>query len=890
MQIGTVLALWRTAGNGPTRPGSLEGASRCGRVTVPAIYIFLELQFRFRAGTVTVFALPPLTSLCVNVYEESSLAFPFALFQHVLAVRTFAEFHTTTNDSIWGSLAGVRTQQTIYCQVPGYIQRRVRCDRGMLFSFLASTTPVTAPIQIYFRTPRRRFTLTLSRREGPQSRDNARKSGSVLNAASQLEDRGVDQRELPFSIIVLGNKVEGRKPKACEVDFPSGPFNVIGPHQKALRGFGRTLDTENTPNYGRPFPPQDWQQYCLGPCFKYEKAFPSYGAVMDILCCSSRDRLRGKLERTWTAAANSGQNYTWLRTGAVSFLIDRPTLMHFTQVIRQVHHPTARVVVTSLHSISQFSSAASFLTTSVSRLSHFFLPTYIPSFNSTTGTIRMLPVSTSSRSAAISYSSNAVEPLGRPSPSEVIHEYSYSERRGSDGVQFSAYSPGPSPIEISRSPRPDRRGHVSARGRSVHGSRSGEAPWDFRESLFPIPPIRLQLTHEVDEANRLPPLSSWFPDNVDLIPPLAARISVGIRDAKATPKMTKFDMSQRRPMPESVPSQSRPVKPSVRLDRDKSTPDQVTFRLRPNRSQLVAAYMNKSRVHPVLLGSFISDATSEFNKGQSTFRSLNGEQISTREFDLFGPDGNKISEDNVSYTERSSISSDTLETPANSPPTVEELVTFPKPQPPYPRSCHLPLVSTSKHSMHVRWMNMMLRLSEIDEYCYAVETTRSIKKGRAVLTAAARNALVWGPLGHRNSVMPAGDVWVQSTPPGRVSISLGNGNWMDWAGNAQAEGVSHPLLPERRLWFAYDTGFSWVVKSGLKSRRTGWKGAIRDYMMLPEFGDGRGHPRQATVEDVVTIMARSGSRKNQLGNTAVACLPCNEATFGVFVPGHGGER
>ncbi|KAI0057147.1 hypothetical protein BV25DRAFT_1920364 [Artomyces pyxidatus] len=132
-----------------------------------------------------------------------------------------------------------------------------------------------------------------------------------------------------------------------------------------------------------------------------------------------------------------------------------------------------------------------------------------------------------------------------------------------------------------------------------------------------------------------------------------------------------------------------------------------------------------------------------------------------------------------------------------------------RPTRPYTARSELPLLYVSDCWMTVRWMRTTLRGEEVNAYCYADEPAASVPR-ESFSTRLIRNVLVYGRANHGNRRMPAGDVWVKSSSPKQVSISLGEGNWVEWQGNVRAEVVAHPLLPSRRLWFDFEKEFVWI--------------------------------------------------------------------------------
>ncbi|KAI0067149.1 hypothetical protein BV25DRAFT_1835455 [Artomyces pyxidatus] len=200
-----------------------------------------------------------------------------------------------------------------------------------------------------------------------------------------------------------------------------------------------------------------------------------------------------------------------------------------------------------------------------------------------------------------------------------------------------------------------------------------------------------------------------------------------------------------------------------------------------------------------------------------------------------------------------------------------------KPEHPYPEFSNLPLIETAGQRMQVRWIEIVLQDNEIDKYPYAVESSVAVTRGKAVVSATTKNILVWGAADHGNYVMQAGDVWVCVSMPKKVSISVGNGKWIEWQGNEQTECTPHPLLPGRTLWFSADNQFSWVKRGGLASRRLGGTDARSAGHNGTRQGlvDVQGATHQITLDYITSFMAKSTSKKTLAGNTAIACVPCH---------------
>ncbi|KAI0066309.1 hypothetical protein BV25DRAFT_1913067 [Artomyces pyxidatus] len=338
------------------------------------------------------------------------------------------------------------------------------------------------------------------------------------------------------------------------------------------------------------------------------------------------------------------------------------------------------------------------------------------------------------------------------------------------------------------------------------------------------------------EVNSLPSLSSWFPDNITMIAPLSARLEVAARNAQAMVKNDGLSLHSLHGLRDAFGS-------PVAVDDD-----------------------GRHRVMELVADNIASQSSSDV-PFESARVAGSRKTVDELRYPTSGP----------SDTQSPDSSGGPAGSSTNATSGDESIFIPPKVDPPYANPRRLPVVSTS-HLMHVRWLNIMLEGREVEIYPYRLHPNVVTKNGKPFVTASTRNALVWGPLDHASTVMPPGDVWIQSTLPGKVSISLGEGDWVEWLGNERTDEYSHPLLPDRRLWFAYDAEFSWVKKAGLPWRRSSWSGMIRETeanLRASAHTNARGHPRQATVKDVVSIMSKNTIKLTQSGSTAVACVPCH---------------
>ncbi|KAI0062089.1 hypothetical protein BV25DRAFT_1838606 [Artomyces pyxidatus] len=193
---------------------------------------------------------------------------------------------------------------------------------------------------------------------------------------------------------------------------------------------------------------------------------------------------------------------------------------------------------------------------------------------------------------------------------------------------------------------------------------------------------------------------------------------------------------------------------------------------------------------------------------------------------------------------------------------------------PYPDRNLLPTIYGPDSGYKVRWIETVIHGSEAWQYRFKLE----LHGGPGMqCSGVARNALVWGPARPFAYHMAAGDVWVCTGSPPSVSISLGEGIWVEWTGNDHANRISHPLLPERRLWFSFQYEFSWIKCTGLSSKRSMWRRNVHDsgeYMRRRGRVDRQGNPIQATVKDVVDIMALPAGERSPSKKTLTACNRC----------------
>ncbi|KAI0067132.1 hypothetical protein BV25DRAFT_1835438 [Artomyces pyxidatus] len=203
-----------------------------------------------------------------------------------------------------------------------------------------------------------------------------------------------------------------------------------------------------------------------------------------------------------------------------------------------------------------------------------------------------------------------------------------------------------------------------------------------------------------------------------------------------------------------------------------------------------------------------------------------------------------------------------------------------KPRRPYPNAYQLPVVfsSETRERMTVRWTTTSIRGVETEVYQDDVAPRLPLIKGETV--RRIRNAVVYGPVNHHGHVMPCGDIWVKASRPSVVSISLGNGNWIEWRGNERAEDVSHPLLPSRRLWFDFEDEFLWIKVGGIHARRTAWSANLRrssESMLARGLLIEDGRPCPENVDAIVTIMDIPKPERTRMRNDVVACTFCYRA-------------
>ncbi|KAI0063886.1 hypothetical protein BV25DRAFT_1837430 [Artomyces pyxidatus] len=205
--------------------------------------------------------------------------------------------------------------------------------------------------------------------------------------------------------------------------------------------------------------------------------------------------------------------------------------------------------------------------------------------------------------------------------------------------------------------------------------------------------------------------------------------------------------------------------------------------------------------------------------------------------------------------------------------------------PPYPTGPCIPTIDGVHQEMIVRWLDTNIQPYEVENYCYKIPQSGVEKRGKALVAGKVRNALLWGPLAHRGQHLQAGDVWVKTSQPPTVSVSQGEGVWVEWLGNDHAEDVKHPLLPDRRLWFSFNGEFGWIKDSCLVTKRSLWRRTLQgsgEYMHRHGRVDHTGRPVQLTVEDVVSIMdiARVDRRvqvKNRTARLRFACNRCRQS-------------
>ncbi|KAI0058927.1 hypothetical protein BV25DRAFT_1918846 [Artomyces pyxidatus] len=189
-----------------------------------------------------------------------------------------------------------------------------------------------------------------------------------------------------------------------------------------------------------------------------------------------------------------------------------------------------------------------------------------------------------------------------------------------------------------------------------------------------------------------------------------------------------------------------------------------------------------------------------------------------------------------------------------------------KPDAPYVDGDPLPQLKDTPSAVVVQWILTDLQEEDLSRCRYRPEGSTRAFRGKTAVVGRARNVFVRGPAAPGSRSMAPGDVWMNTDSPSAVWVSLGEGIWAEWQGNAFTESLEHPSLPGRHLWFCFANEFSWVKKRSLTSKRSSWRKSGHG---SAEFMCGRGRvnesglPLQAIVEDVAAILRVPRSERSE---------------------------
>ncbi|KAI0057145.1 hypothetical protein BV25DRAFT_1841834 [Artomyces pyxidatus] len=182
-----------------------------------------------------------------------------------------------------------------------------------------------------------------------------------------------------------------------------------------------------------------------------------------------------------------------------------------------------------------------------------------------------------------------------------------------------------------------------------------------------------------------------------------------------------------------------------------------------------------------------------------------------------------------------------------------------KGKPPYPDPNQLRSFEHLYWPFVVRWIEGTLDEDEADRYPFTISPSSRKIRGRNKVSGTIRSLLVCGPSDHGDRILPPGDVWVKTSFPAMISVSIGGGKWNEWVGNnpKKAFKAEHPNLKGRYLWYCQQYKFKWLKSSGIRSNKKQWKrpGHVGgDFMRRIGRVDLRGNPRDASAQDIIDVM------------------------------------